>query len=202
MTRAKMNDIGIILLAAGSSARMGRSKQLLTMGSEPLLTRSTKVILEAGFKNVIVVLGSNQKEHEEIIHDLPVVIVYNHDWQKGIGSSIKVGLIHLTRRVPETAAAMITVCDQPLLGAAHLKNIASQYQDKSSRIVCSFYSGVGGVPALFDKSLFPDLLSLKDEQGAKKIIRQFPDITAKVDFPGGEIDLDTMDDYSTFTTKF
>jgi molybdenum cofactor cytidylyltransferase len=90
------------------------------------------------------------------------------------------------------------VCDQPLITASHLKKLIERYKETKSSIVASFYSGSAGVPALFEKSLFERMLSINDEQGAKKIINQYPDLVNAVDFPEGAIDIDKEEDVKKF----
>jgi molybdenum cofactor cytidylyltransferase len=57
---------------------------------------------------------------------------------------------------------------------------------------------VAGVPVLFDRTLFSELLSMSDETGAKKILQEHPHLVKTVPFPGGEIDIDTEDDLKKF----
>ncbi len=191
-------NIGIILLAAGSSSRMGQSKQLLEIGGEQLLLTSTKVALLASAEKVVVVVGANEATHRKIIEQLPVEIIINEDWQKGMGSSLKKGLQELLLLVPKLEAALVMVCDQPLLAAEHLTQIIKKYELSKSPIVASYYSGSSGVPALFDKSLFEKLLNVEDQAGAKKIILQHKEVVETIDFPQGSIDLDTPEDYLAF----
>ncbi len=191
-------SISLILLAAGSSFRMGQSKQLLLIENEPLLLRSTKAALASSFENVIVVLGAQEKEHRSIIAHLPIQIVLNQNWEDGMGGSIKKGLSHVLNVLPETQATMIMVCDQPLLTSSHLDKIMTVYKQTQKSIVASHYSDSAGVPALFDKAVFPELLNIDDNQGAKKVIHQHPEFLALVDFYGGEIDLDTWQEYQDF----
>ena len=165
---ALKQPVSAILLAAGSSSRMGQSKQLLLVENEPLLLRSTKAALTSSFENVIVVLGAQEKQHRSVISHLPIHIVLNQNWETGMGSSIKKGLGHLLNAQPQTQAIVIMVCDQPLLTSAHLDRITAGYQQTHKRIVASHYANSAGVPALFDKSVFFELLNIDDDQGQKK----------------------------------
>jgi molybdenum cofactor cytidylyltransferase len=196
------SSIAILLLAAGSSSRMGQSKQLLAIRNEPLLVQAAKTALSAKASGVTVVLGAGEDKHRHIVKDMPLQIVFNENWQKGMGSSIKAGLHYLLKAQPDLQAVIVMVCDQPLLTTAHLDKIISTYRQTNKSIVASFYSGNAGVPVLFDKRMFPELIQLPDEQGAKKIIQRYELISARVDFPGGEIDLDTLDEYTAFQNKY
>jgi molybdenum cofactor cytidylyltransferase len=191
-------SIGAILLAAGSSSRMGQSKQLLQINGESLLRSSVNIVLEAGLKNVVVVLGSNAEAHHNLIEHLPIQIITNADWKKGMGNSLKTGVIHLLQSNTPLHAVIILVCDQPLLTSGHLKKLIDKFHDTKNQIIASQYNNTLGVPALFDQSLFPELKNCVDEQGAKKIIQQHKHLVNAIDFPGGEIDLDTLEDYNQF----
>jgi molybdenum cofactor cytidylyltransferase len=190
--------VSIILLAAGSSSRMGQSKQLLEVNGTSLLLHSVRVALDSGAKSVNVILGANELAHREIIRNQPVSVISNHYWKSGMGSSIKAGLNHIVRKYSDTEAVIIMVCDQPAINSAHLRNLISSFKSTNSPIVASAYSGTVGVPALFSRAFFSNILMLKDEQGAKKIIEQFPEQRASIDFPDGSIDLDTGDDYQKY----
>jgi molybdenum cofactor cytidylyltransferase len=188
-------NIAVILLAAGSSSRLGQSKQLLKIGHETLLEHSAKAALNSGASSTIVVLGSNEKTHREHLKNYPLEVVYNPDWQKGMGSSIKVGLTIIMNTPTSFDGVIIMVCDQPLIKSDHIKNLISKFTKTRSAIVASAYGNALGVPALFSKSHFQALMTLDNEHGAKKIIQQHPDDTSAVDFPEGEIDIDTLEDY-------
>ena len=190
--------IGIIILAAGSSSRMGQSKQLLEIGGEQLLLKSTQVALQSIAEKVIVVLGANELAHRKVIEQLPCEIIVNEDWQQGMGSSLKKGMKELLHDVPKLEAVLVMVCDQPLLTFEHLNAIINKYELTKSEIVASYYSGSAGVPALFDKSLFEKLLNVEDQAGAKKIILQHKEVIQTIGFPQGSIDLDTPEDYQAF----
>ncbi|HET9487875.1 MAG TPA: nucleotidyltransferase family protein [Chryseosolibacter sp.] len=189
---------GAIILAAGSSSRMGQPKQMLDIHGEKLLVKTIQTVLHSGINAVTVVLGADEEAHRKLIRDLPVDVVYNEQWQAGMGSSLKTGLVHLTTKHPSLEAVIVLVCDQPLLTPQAIHNLFAKYQETKKPVVASRYSEMPGVPALFNKKYFEKLAALPDDQGAKKIILQNPADVAEVDFPGGEVDLDTMEDYNAF----
>jgi molybdenum cofactor cytidylyltransferase len=191
-------DIGIIVLAAGSSSRMGRSKQLLEIDGQPLLCSCVNQALAVNPSHVVVVLGANEKPHRELLEKLPVKIVSNFYWKTGMGSSIKTGLNYLLQSGGELDAVILMVCDQPALTSEHLAKLIEKFQERKKAIIASSYSNSNGVPVLFGRSFFSNLLLLNDDQGAKKIVQQFPDQVDAVVFPKGSIDLDTEDDYQNF----
>lgn len=150
--------------------------------------------IESGIENIIVVLGANEQEHHQVVKDARVHVVVNADWKKGMGSSLKTGLSYLLQQTPNVDAVITMVCDQPLITSDQLKKLLAGYESLRSVIVASFYQGVAGVPVLFDRILFSELLSLPDDAGAKKMLQQHPELIQMVPFPGGEVDIDTEDD--------
>ncbi|HCZ36169.1 MAG TPA: 4-diphosphocytidyl-2C-methyl-D-erythritol synthase [Cytophagales bacterium] len=186
-------QVGIIILAAGNSSRLGQSKQLVQINGVSLLRRSTEIAVQTTLP-VVVVLGADAEVHQQVIADLKTEIVVNDVWQTGMGSSLKAGLSHLIQTNPKVEAAMILVCDQPYLSFAHLQKLIAANQQQVKPIVASTYANVIGVPAIFKKELFPHLLQLDNDSGARKIIQQFTDQAHVISFEKGEIDIDTPQD--------
>jgi len=201
LAQGEQSNIAILLLAAGSSSRMGRSKQLLPIQGEPLLLRTTKAALQSQANNTVVVLGANAEKHEAVIKHLPVTIIVNDEWEQGMGNSLKMGLRHLTYTYPDLKAVLVLVCDQPLLTTAVLDELIRAHHETKKEIVASFYGDSPGVPVIFDRTLFLQLSQLKDQQGAKKIILENKEQVHAMAWPEGEIDLDTWEEYLHFSNK-
>jgi molybdenum cofactor cytidylyltransferase len=131
----------------------------------------------------------------------PATMVTNENWRRGIGSSIRAGV----QRAVDTAqcqhkeglleAIILLTCDQLFVDASVLKKLIRLREQTGRAIVASSYSNTLGVPALFDRSYFEELLSLGDASGAKSIILSDHDRVAEFPFPEGEIDIDTAEDY-------
>ena len=116
------NRIGALILAAGSSSRMGQSKQLLDVEGEKLIVKVARAVLHAGVQNVSIVLGAHEADHRKALRDIPVHILSNPEWEKGMGSSIKTGLRHYMND-HRIEAMMVAVCDQPLLSTDIIRNL-------------------------------------------------------------------------------
>lgn len=184
---------GIVLLAAGSSSRLGQSKQLIEINHVPLLRKSVETAQQTNCP-VVVVLGANAAAHQKVIADQKIDVVIHQDWQLGMGSSLKAGLTSLLNTYTDLPAVMVLVCDQPYLSINHLRTLLHVLQTQHQPIVASAYANTLGVPALFRKELFPNLLHLAHDSGARKIIQQFSDRVIAIPFEKGEIDLDTPQD--------
>ncbi|HYG38274.1 MAG TPA: nucleotidyltransferase family protein [Cytophagales bacterium] len=191
-------NIAILLLAAGSSTRLKEPKQLLDIHGQPLLLRSVETAYACAEKQTFVVLGSEFEMHKNLISDLPVKIIQNKSWEKGMGNSIKAGLSYIIKAVAQVEAVIIMVCDQPLVTTAYLEKMIQKYSDCGKRIIASSYAATLGVPALFHKSIFPSILQLDDTHGAKMIIESNPEDVETISFPEGAIDIDTSQDYQNF----
>ena len=197
-----MEDERIIalILAAGSSSRMGKSKQLLHVDGQPLLRKTIETTLASHANSILVVLGDNSDSISKSISDMPVDCILNENWTEGIGSSLKSGVREIQKRYLNAEAILILVCDQPLLTADHLNELIRKYIGLKKLIIASGYTNTAGVPAIFDKALFHQLLALENHQGAKKIIEQLAESTVVVSFAEGAVDLDTPEDYSRYKT--
>lgn len=193
--------IAILVLAAGASSRMGQSKQLLLIDGEPLLLRTIRASLQSKGAHTVVVLGAHAVKHEGVIGKNQVTVIVNEEWEKGMGSSLKTGLNHLIDTYADLRAVLVLVCDQPLLRAIHLDGIIDAYHRTQAPVVASYYAGSLGVPALFDCTVFPDLLRLEDSHGAKRVIEGYKTQVHVVDFPEGATDLDTMEEYLRFVNN-
>ncbi len=191
----------VIILAAGSSSRLGQSKQLVEIDGVPLLLKSTLTALDAHYVNVVVVLGSNAEIHKQTIVHLPVEIITHREWKKGMGSSLKAGLKHVIKSRPETSAVLVMVCDQPLLTSAHLAALHDLHKHTSSQIVASRYENTVGVPAIFDRTLFTEILKIKDAQGAKTIIESHGELVNAIEWVAGHLDIDTPDDLKLLNSQ-
>lgn len=190
------SKVTTIILAAGASSRMGQSKQKLNISGEPLLRRIVQAALSSRTQKVIVVLGADESGHHNLIRDLPVEIIVNHNWQKGMGSSIKRGMDLIS--IADSKAVIISVCDQPHLTSNVFNQLIDLFNKSQRLVVASTYAGTMGVPALFHQSLFNAILNMRDDEGAKKIILKHQDNLETIPFEAGAIDLDTMTDYDSF----
>jgi len=189
------SPIGIIILAAGESSRMNGSKQLLTNGKTSLLRQAVITATSLGFP-VLTVLGANYDEHKMQIDDLNTEVLFNLDWNKGMGNSLKFGLENINRLHPGLQGFMFMVCDQPLLTNDLLHQLVNKFNDNRN-IVASLYAGATGVPVIFHRKYYKELMKLPDDRGAQMLVKKYE--AEGVDFPQGTIDIDTDDDWKNFT---
>lgn len=190
-----MHTIAAIILSAGGSIRLGRAKQLLSHEGQTFIRRAVQSAIGAGCAPVIVVLGAEVEGVAREIKDLPAQITQNPDWERGLGTSIRRGVAELSRLEPHASAVVLMVCDQPFVTSAVIAALITAHAQTAKPIIASAYADTLGVPALFDRSYFPQLAVLPDERGAKQIISSHLGDVTRVPFPQGAIDVDTAADY-------
>jgi len=186
--------VAILLLAAGPSKRLGTPKQLLPYRNRSLLRYITAIAVASRACRTCVVLGAEAGRLKREIADLPVECVHNPEWEEGLGSSIRSGVAAMSGGVD---AILILLCDQPLVSAELLDEIIGAYRTSGKAIVACEYGGQLGVPALFDRSLLPELAGLGGDRGAKQIIAAHSAEAYRIAFPEGAVDIDTMNDYQS-----
>ena len=193
-----MAGVGILILAAGSSSRLGRPKQLLEYQGKTLLRRAAETAVASNFTPVAVVTGA---QHDALLPELaglPVAAVHNPHWAEGMGTSLKTGLAAL-EALPDAAAltgVIVLLCDQPLVTPALLRQLVETHQATDYAIVAAEYNGVRGVPVFFGAAALPLLRALPNTGGAQQLLRQHPEWVASVPFAGGAVDVDTEAQYA------
>jgi molybdenum cofactor cytidylyltransferase len=188
-------SVAAVVLAAGGSIRFGKPKQLAIFQGEPLVRRIVTAAKDAGCAPVVVVLGSSAAQIKPVLAGLPVSIIEHPNWSNGLGSSIAVGVMHAASITPDLDAAILLACDQPFVNAVVLRQLIQMHQENKKPIVASAYAETLGVPALFDRSCFGDLLQLTGDSGAKGIILARRNDVTPFDFPAAAVDIDTAADY-------
>ena len=129
------------------------------------------------------------------LDETKIITVINKDWQEGMGSSILFGLQQFADRFPDAEGVKFTVCDQPFITSALLCELVATYQQTKNPVVASVYEDTKGTPAFFHRDIFPELLALNADKGAKQIINNHNDHMGLVSFPMGSRDIDTESDY-------
>lgn len=189
------SSVAAILLAAGASRRLGQPKQLLMLDGETLLARTVRLATEAGAAPVLVVVGANAELIGAAVLADSAAAVMNEEWEQGIASSIHAGVKALDAGSPDARGVLILACDQPRLSSEHLRGLIETFGSQSeASIVASTYAGVHGIPAVFPREAFADLLALSGDKGARALLMQPPCLLLTVPFEGGEVDIDQPGD--------
>lgn len=195
---ASTYNIGIVILAAGASTRLGKPKQLLQYNGKSLLQHIVSEALKSNAGPVIVVVGANADSISKEIDKTKVHVVMNTAWGEGMASSVRIGLKTLQKLSPSTDGVIIMVCDQPHVSDTLIKELINTHKKTNKPIVGSNYGEAIGPPALFHRSLFSELMQLRGDTGARKIMQHHIDEVETVLFSRGKIDIDTKEDYEAF----
>ncbi len=189
-------NTGIVILAAGESARMGEPKQLLAFRGTTLLRHAIATAHSIAGAPVVVVLGAHAEKIAPQLDECDVLVAQNSDWQQGMGSSLRTGLRALLDARPELSSVIFLLCDQPLLSASTLSHLIAEHSRTGSAIVAAEYDGTLGVPAFFARAFFPELLALDGAAGARQILHANRARAIGVPFSEGAMDIDTPADYA------
>jgi molybdenum cofactor cytidylyltransferase len=188
--------ISAIILAAGGSSRMGRTKQLLPLGGSIVLAKTIQNVRSAAVDELVLVLGASA---EAIRPQLPegLKIVINPGYQQGMASSLREGLSAVDAM---SDAALIVLGDQPFIRPRTLDQIIAEYHRSRARIVIPTYQGRRGNPVLLDRSVFPEAMALEGDVGCRAIFPRHLEQIVKVEVEdeGILLDLDQPEDYDRF----
>ena len=192
--------IGAVILAAGASTRMGTPKQLLYFKGRSLLRHIVDVAIAQECEPIVVVLGAHAEQIRYQVSQLPVMVVENQDWDLGMGASIRVGVNAVNNLTKNLEAVILLLCDQPFVCSHVLNQLVEIYHTTHKPIIASEYAQTLGVPALFSRELFSELMNLDAEKGAKQVIQKYKHLVFSVPFEAGAIDVDTPQDYERLET--
>ena len=183
----------IILLAAGSSSRLGRPKQLIEFQGKKLIQKAIGEAQKSKADSLVVVLGWNPELIKSTFDSKQIPFVINENWEEGMASSMQTGLRFLMEKEHPDQVILMLV-DQPYVESKLLDRLILEKERTGKGIVACSYSDTLGVPVIFDQKYFEELLKLKGSDGAKKVILRNKANVFAIDFPLGAVDLDTAED--------
>ena len=184
----RRESIAGVVLAAGTSSRMGRNKLLLEVAGQSVLRRAVRTAVDAGLDPVLVLLGHESERARGEVADLDCEVVLNPEYQEGIHSSLRTGI----RAVPERCAgAVVLLADMPLVDAGMIRALVERYRAERPPLVVSDYEGVDAPPILYDRRLFPELRALEGEGCGKRVIKRHTGEAVRIGWPARALtDLD------------
>ncbi len=166
----KQHKVAGIILAAGSSERLGEPKQLLEWKGKPFIRAVALNAIEAGLDPVIIVTGAFSEKTSASVQDLPVKILYNENWMEGQSTSVKIGLKGLEKN---SGAAVFLLVDQPQISPTLIRKLVETHSISTEAIIATLVDGQRGNPVLFDNRTFEDLGKIHGDKGGRQIFSKY-----------------------------
>jgi molybdenum cofactor cytidylyltransferase len=188
--------VAALVLAAGSSQRLGRPKQLVPHEGAPLLQRTVEMVRGWPVEEVVVVLGAHAEEVLDEVDLTGATVAINEGWEEGIASSLRVGLDILSR-VPRITHALVALGDQPGIPDDVPPELIAAARVATRPAVVPVYRYERANPVLFERSLWERLMALEGDIGASGFLLAHPNLVEEVRF--GHLpprDVDTESDVS------
>lgn len=194
MTPGALRSAGLVL-AAGSSSRMGRPKQLLPVAGRPLLELVLQRVNDSTLDDVVVVLGAEAARIRSEVDLGRARAVVNPEPAQGLSSSLRAGLHALG---PEVGRVAVLLGDQPGVSAQLIDRLLERQAASGLPAAALSFEGLLHPPVVMERSLWPGLESLEGDVGCRRLIRAQPELVAALPAadPGRHpIDIDTPEDY-------
>jgi len=190
----KKSNIAVLILAAGSSKRLGKPKQLVKFKNKTLLQHSIDVSEALDLSEKIIVLGANEKK---ILNEVDLKnhkLLINNNWQQGMSTSLKKGLEEIRNLHPTIEHVLVLLSDQPFISELVLQELIDKHLTANCLASFSEYQEIPGVPAIFSREIFPDLMRIEGDRGARDLIKNGLTNYQLVPFEKGIVDIDTEKD--------
>lgn len=201
-----------VLLAAGTSSRMGCNKLLFDLGGESVLRGAVRRALAGGLSPLVVVLGHQAERARQELDGLPCQVVVNPEYEQGITSSLKAGVEALAAMpaMPATSAlpaavtavaavtaAVVLLADMPLVTVAMVAALVERYRATGAPLVISDYEGVNAPPMLYDRRLFAELREMTGGGCGRQVVKRHRSEAQVLSWPAAALaDLDVPEDYA------
>ena len=188
-----------IVLAAGSSTRMGRNKLLLDVGGESLVRRAVRLAGEAGLDPVILVTGRFREAVEREVEDLDCAPTFNPDHETGIQTSVACGVAAVPA---DCGAAVVMLSDMPFVTARMVRTLVERYAETDAPLVVSRYGEVNAPPILYGRGLFGEVSRMRAGCG-REVVRRHHAQAVQVEWSVDRLrDLDRPDEYESVRGEF
>jgi molybdenum cofactor cytidylyltransferase len=190
---SSIENLAIAILAAGESKRMGSPKAFLQIEGETLLERIIAKAKSTNIQNIFLVTGAYHSDMLQVANNADINVLYNTDWQEGMGSSLR-SAVEAVSQLPNLQGLLVLLIDQPFVNEDLLKLLISKFEENPKKPIASFYKDINGVPAIFPKVMWNDLLGISGDKGARQLLEKRGDVIS-IPFPKGAIDLDFPEDF-------
>ena len=183
--------IAALLLAAGKSSRMGANKMLAEIDGRPMVARTAQRLLASHARPIVAVIGNQADAVDAALGKLPVERVLNPDFAEGLATSLVRGVSALPADID---GVIVCLGDMPLIAGRDIDRLIAAFNPLEGRsIVVPTRRGQRGNPILWSRQFFPEMLALKGDQGARKLIGEHADLVVEIEMDNDAIfiDIDT-----------
>lgn len=187
------NGVVIVILAAGTARRFGALKQLQTIAGISLLRRAAQTALHTGLR-VLIVTGAEPERVGAELHDLPLHLLHNPNWARGMGGTLALAARTLVAASPAPDAVLVLLADQPLVNSSDLAALLHEHQTHPTSIIAADYGERIGPPCLFPSAYFDALAALDGDHGARALLQANRDAVRALPMPHAALDVDTPED--------
>jgi molybdenum cofactor cytidylyltransferase len=179
------------VLAAGPSTRFGSPKQLVRLGGTPVIHQAAARAASVAGHSVTIVLGAGSRDIAPALRQSAATMIVNRDWEEGLASSIRAAV---RSAPPRCDGLLLTLCDQVAVTSDDLRRLYVAWRRHPILIVAALHGGSPGLPAIFPRWAFSDLLELRGDRDPRLLIRRSADRLVRVPMPNAGVDLDTPED--------
>ena len=190
-----------LILAAGSSSRMGSIKQLLSINGKTLLQHTLDLSTKIKSTRTLCVLGAHAEEIMQKVDGKNVEFIINKNHKLGLSASIISGIEYLQKEKIPFDGLFILLADQPAIKQDYYDEMIRLFDEKRTKIIASNYGNTPGVPAIFPAIFTNDLLQITGDKGAKEFLQKNKRRTLSPQTLVNLLDIDTPKDYKNFIKK-
>ncbi|GAB2505112.1 nucleotidyltransferase family protein [Microbulbifer agarilyticus] len=188
--KLRTEKFATVILAAGAASRFGSCKHLIQHCGKTVLQQRVESVREAGLNSPLIVTGSWHRDIQQAHPDFD--LRHNPDWQQGLGNSIAFAIGQLPE---DTEAVLLLLGDQVAVSVEEIQTLYRQWFEHQE-LTCAHYRGAPGVPAIFPRTLFPELLRLRGDKGAKALLNKHAG--NRIPMASAAIDIDTPQDWQNW----
>ena len=178
-----------LVLAGGEGSRFGGGKLLAELGGRPLVEHPLMALRTAGIERIVLVAGADAERIRTEVDLEAAEIVTAEGWAKGQSATLATGVAELT----EAEAIVVLLGDQPLVSPEAINRVIGA-RAHGALALRATYAGVAAHPTLLERQLFPELLKLSGDIGARELLNETGAIEVACDGLGSPLDVDTQAD--------
>jgi molybdenum cofactor cytidylyltransferase len=179
------------VLAAGPATRFGSPKALVRLGGTPIVHQAAARAAAVAGQSVSVILGANARDIAPALRQSAATTVVNRDWAEGLASSIRTAV---RTAPPRCDGLLLLLCDQVAITSDDLRRLYLAWRRHPILIAAALHGGAPGLPAIFPRWAFSDLLDLRGDRDPRLVLRRTVDRVVRVPMANAGIDLDTPED--------